>query len=152
MRLIRDLRTRLLLPLFPACALHTGSPVDHAPSPLHHHANHPSMGKKDAVRPRVVCCAIPVARATGKILLITSRKRPDSWVCESHFLHRRRRLHLSPRRAPYGRVHNTPLTLASTVPKGGWEPTDRTLEAAAQREAVEEGPALSVSLCRAAAS
>ncbi|KAF8591052.1 hypothetical protein K439DRAFT_1328137 [Ramaria rubella] len=62
------------------------------------------MGKKDAPRPRVVCCAIPVARAAGKILIITSRKRDDHWV----------------------------------FPKGGWEPTDRTLEAAAQREAVEE--------------
>jgi hypothetical protein len=33
------------------------------------------------------------------------------------------------------------LSLFFPVPKGGWEPTDRTLEAAAQREAVEEGPA-----------
>jgi len=65
-----------------------------------------TMGKKDAVRPRVVCCAIPVARAAGKILLVTSRKH-ESWV----------------------------------LPKGGWEPTDGTLEAAAQREAIEEGPA-----------
>ncbi|KIJ52520.1 hypothetical protein M422DRAFT_223076 [Sphaerobolus stellatus SS14] len=61
------------------------------------------MGKKDAVRPRVVCCAIPVARAAGKVLLITSRKH-NQWV----------------------------------FPKGGWETTDKTLEAAAQREAIEE--------------
>ena len=28
---------------------------------------------------------------------------------------------------------------SSTVPKGGWEPTDGVLEAAASREALEEG-------------
>ncbi|KAF8525775.1 NUDIX hydrolase domain-like protein [Hysterangium stoloniferum] len=61
------------------------------------------MGKGDTTRPRVVCCAIPVARAAGKVLVITSRKR-QHWV----------------------------------FPKGGWEPTDKTLEAAAQREAFEE--------------
>ena len=33
--------------------------------------------------PRVVCCAIPISRTAGKILVITSRKRPDNWVCES---------------------------------------------------------------------
>lgn len=29
------------------------------------------------------------------------------------------------------------------VPKGGWEPSDVQLEAAASREALEEGPTLS---------
>jgi len=38
------------------------------------------MGKKDAVRPRIVCCAIPILRASAKVLLITSRKRADKWV------------------------------------------------------------------------
>lgn len=62
------------------------------------------MGKKDAVRPRVVCCAIPIARSAGKVLVITSRKRNGNWL----------------------------------MPKGGWEPVDKTLEAAATREALEE--------------
>ncbi|KAL1949325.1 hypothetical protein VTO73DRAFT_8206 [Trametes versicolor] len=43
-------------------------------------------------------------RAAGKVLVITSRKRPNNWV----------------------------------LPKGGWEPTDGVLEAAASREALEE--------------
>ncbi|PVF98052.1 hypothetical protein CPB86DRAFT_705905 [Serendipita vermifera] len=38
------------------------------------------MGKKDAIRPRTVCCAIPILRATSKVLLITSRKKADHWV------------------------------------------------------------------------
>lgn len=38
------------------------------------------MGKKDVVRPRIVCCAIPILRASAKVLLITSRKRSDHWV------------------------------------------------------------------------
>jgi len=38
------------------------------------------MGRKDAVRPRTVCCAIPILRSSNKILLITSRKRADHWV------------------------------------------------------------------------
>ncbi|KAF8753363.1 NUDIX domain [Rhizoctonia solani] len=62
------------------------------------------MGRADVARPRTVCCAIPIARAAGKVLLITSRKRPHQWV----------------------------------LPKGGWETTDPTLEAAACREAFEE--------------
>ncbi|GJJ08233.1 hypothetical protein Clacol_002442 [Clathrus columnatus] len=62
------------------------------------------MGKSDTPRPRIVCCAIPVARAAGKVLVVSSRKHQDRWV----------------------------------FPKGGWEASDRTLEAAAQREAVEE--------------
>lgn len=54
--------------------------------------------------PRVVCCAIPISKAAGKVLIVSSRKRSDHWV----------------------------------LPKGGWEPTDRGLEAAASREALEE--------------
>lgn len=66
------------------------------------------MGTKGRSVPRIVCCAIPIARAAGKVLVVTSRKRPDSWV----------------------------------LPKGGWEPSDVQLEAAASREALEEGPTL----------
>ncbi|KAA1467591.1 hypothetical protein DENSPDRAFT_769723 [Dentipellis sp. KUC8613] len=62
------------------------------------------MANKGRAQPRVVCCAIPIARAAGKVLVITSRKRPDVWV----------------------------------LPKGGWEPSDGVLEAAASREALEE--------------
>ncbi|KAF8606586.1 hypothetical protein BDV93DRAFT_520868 [Ceratobasidium sp. AG-I] len=62
------------------------------------------MGRADATRPRTVCCAIPIARPTNKVLLVTSRKRPHQWV----------------------------------LPKGGWETTDPSLEAAACREAFEE--------------
>ncbi|KAF7312477.1 Zinc/iron permease [Mycena indigotica] len=38
------------------------------------------MGTKGRSTPRVVCCAIPISRPYSKILLITSRKRPDHWV------------------------------------------------------------------------
>ncbi|KAL1740534.1 hypothetical protein HDZ31DRAFT_15185, partial [Schizophyllum fasciatum] len=38
------------------------------------------MGSKGRSTPRVVCCAIPIARAAGKVLVITSRKRPHHWV------------------------------------------------------------------------
>lgn len=62
------------------------------------------MGTKGRATPRVVCCAIPISRQAGKILVITSRKRPNNWV----------------------------------LPKGGWEPSDVVLEAAASREALEE--------------
>jgi hypothetical protein len=40
------------------------------------------MSTKGRSTPRVVCCAIPIARAAGKVLVITSRKRPNYWVCE----------------------------------------------------------------------
>lgn len=63
------------------------------------------MGNKGREVPRVVCCAIPLASAAGKVLVITSRKRQDLWV----------------------------------LPKGGYEVTDVVLEAAASREALEEG-------------
>ena len=85
------------------------------------------MANKGRAQPRVVCCAIPIARASGKVLLVTSRKQPSSWVCESY--------------PSYFLVFNPILTLY-TVPKGGWEPSDRVLEAAASREALEEGPTL----------
>jgi len=62
------------------------------------------MANKGRAQPRVVCCAIPIARSSGQVLLVTSRKQPNSWV----------------------------------LPKGGWEPSDRVLEAAASREALEE--------------
>ncbi|TFK49615.1 hypothetical protein OE88DRAFT_1682659 [Heliocybe sulcata] len=38
------------------------------------------MSNKGRSTPRVVCCAIPIARAAGKVLIISSRKRPDNWV------------------------------------------------------------------------
>ncbi len=43
-----------------------------------------AMGTKGRSTPRIVCCAIPIARAAGKVLVVTSRKRPDNWVCESY--------------------------------------------------------------------
>ncbi|CAA7269588.1 unnamed protein product [Cyclocybe aegerita] len=47
------------------------------------------MGTKGRAVPRVVCCAIPIARAAGKVLVVTSRKRPNNW--EQAWLQRRRR-------------------------------------------------------------
>ncbi|TFK74196.1 hypothetical protein BDN72DRAFT_813475 [Pluteus cervinus] len=38
------------------------------------------MGTKGRSVPRVVCCAIPIARSSGKVLVVTSRKRPNHWV------------------------------------------------------------------------
>ncbi|PAV16248.1 nudix family [Pyrrhoderma noxium] len=35
---------------------------------------------KNRSTPRIVCCAIPISRASGKVLVVTSRKHPDSWV------------------------------------------------------------------------
>ncbi|KAF8318497.1 hypothetical protein DL93DRAFT_2054597 [Clavulina sp. PMI_390] len=35
---------------------------------------------KQRATPRIVCCAIPIARAAGQLLLVTSRKKPESWV------------------------------------------------------------------------
>ena len=49
--------------------------------PKHRHFI-PIMSTKGRSTPRVVCCAIPIARAAGKVLVITSRKRPNFWVCE----------------------------------------------------------------------
>ncbi|PFH48750.1 hypothetical protein AMATHDRAFT_149184 [Amanita thiersii Skay4041] len=62
------------------------------------------MGTKGRSSPRIVCCAIPISRAAGKVLVVTSRKCPNNWL----------------------------------LPKGGWEPSDGQLEAAASREALEE--------------
>ena len=90
------------------------------------------MPNKGRAQPRVVCCAIPIARSSGKVLLVTSRKRPNSWVCESSFFGLLRFFFCN-------LVFNSILTFY-TVPKGGWEPSDRVLEAAASREALEEGP------------
>lgn len=39
------------------------------------------MGKERST-PRTVCCAIPIARGARQVLLITSRSRPEMWVCE----------------------------------------------------------------------
>jgi diphosphoinositol-polyphosphate diphosphatase len=90
------------------------------------------MANKGRAQPRVVCCAIPIARSSGQVLLVTSRKQPNSWVCESHpFLNYSVCVFVS-----------NPILTWYTVPKGGWEPSDRVLEAAASREALEEGPTL----------
>ena len=43
------------------------------------------MSTKGRAEPRTVCCAIPISRAAGKVLVITSRKRPNYWVCELPF-------------------------------------------------------------------
>lgn len=43
-----------------------------------------STTKKRSI-PRIVCCAIPIARASGKVLVITSRKHSENWVCEFAF-------------------------------------------------------------------
>ena len=44
---------------------------------------HYPMGSKGRSVPRVVCCAIPIARAAGKVLVVTSRKQPNNWLCQS---------------------------------------------------------------------
>ncbi len=38
------------------------------------------MSKNRSV-PRTVCCAIPYDKRDLKVLVITSRKHPDKWVC-----------------------------------------------------------------------
>lgn len=45
------------------------------------------MGTKGREVPRVVCCAIPITSAGGKVLVITSRKRQDLWVCAYFPIH-----------------------------------------------------------------
>jgi len=40
-----------------------------------------NKGTKGRAVPRIVCCAIPISR-TGQVLVVTSRKRPNNWVCE----------------------------------------------------------------------
>jgi len=98
------------------------------------------MGNKGREVPRVVCCAIPLASAAGKVLVITSRKRQDLWVCAS--------LSCPPPSLPLSAISSFvcvdpwSLTIGSSlspVPKGGYEVTDGVLEAAASREALEEG-------------
>lgn len=44
----------------------------------------PAMGgdNKGRSSPRVVCCAIPILKAAGKVLIVSSRKRSDHWVCK----------------------------------------------------------------------
>ncbi|KAI0346518.1 hypothetical protein BDW22DRAFT_767514 [Trametopsis cervina] len=39
-----------------------------------------SSNTKGRSTPRVVCCAIPISRSANMVLLVTSRKRPNSWV------------------------------------------------------------------------
>ena len=46
---------------------------------------HYPLGSKGRAVPRVVCCAIPIARAAGKVLVVTSRKQPNNWLCKSFF-------------------------------------------------------------------
>ncbi|KAF7424079.1 hypothetical protein PC9H_009380 [Pleurotus ostreatus] len=84
------------------------------------------MSTKGRSTPRIVCCAIPIARSAGKVLVVTSRKRPDIWLCEC-----------------YMEAFSKPpsefsLMTSVSVPKGGWEPSDGELQAAALREALEE--------------
>ena len=43
---------------------------------------HYPLGSKGRAVPRVVCCAIPIARAAGKVLVVTSRKQPNNWLCK----------------------------------------------------------------------
>jgi hypothetical protein len=116
------------------------------------------MATKGRSTPRIVCCAIPIARASGKVLVITSRKRPEKWVCECasprsiSVGHSRCSVALSlpilfhsisGRAAPVPHLAVDSLfadtSICVAVPKGGWEATDRVLEAAASREALEEG-------------
>ena len=90
---------------------------------------HYPLGSKGRAVPRVVCCAIPIARAAGKVLVVTSRKQPNNWLCKSPLS-----LHHTVSEITFFSPH--------PVPKGGWEPSDVELEAAASREALEEGPNL----------
>ena len=94
-----------------------------------------NLGSKGRAVPRVVCCAIPISRAAGKVLVVTSRKRPNHWVCESQFFSS---ADIRPRSDSPERY--LARAIAYVVPKGGWEPSDVQLEAAASREALEEGP------------
>jgi hypothetical protein len=75
---LRPVLCPVLDPLpIPTTSLHL-SPLPSQPNP-----RLPHMSTKGRSTPRVVCCAIPIARAAGKVLVITSRKRPNYWVCES---------------------------------------------------------------------
>jgi len=94
------------------------------------------MSTKGRANPRIVCCAIPIARAAGKVLVITSRKRQDRWVCE--YFHTNYFVFSVGCMVPNPTLPLTTSTIL-TVPKGGWEQSDVVLEAAASREALEEG-------------
>jgi len=61
------------------------------------------MSTKGRSTPRVVCCAIPIARAAGKVLLITSRKRPNYWVL------------------PKGGWESTDVALEAAASREAWE-------------------------------
>lgn len=93
-----------------------------------------NMGTKGRAVPRIVCCAIPISQ-DGKVLVVTSRKRPDCWVCE----YSGSTCQVETRSDSLF-FYSFPLKMGHVVPKGGWEPTDVQLEDAASREAFEEGP------------
>ncbi len=121
-----------------------------------------NLATKGRAVPRVVCCAIPISRAAGKVLVVTSRKRPHHWVCEySNYSLQEVQAKPTLNRFQGGRGGALLDNLFATVPristysdsffyivafqnrvvpKGGWEPSDVQLEAAASREALEEGP------------
>ena len=40
--------------------------------------------KKGHSQPHIVCCAIPITRGSCQVLLVTSCKHSNSWVCESY--------------------------------------------------------------------
>lgn len=61
------------------------------------------MSTKGRSTPRVVCCAIPIARAAGKVLVITSRKRPNYWVL------------------PKGGWESTDVALEAAASREAWE-------------------------------
>jgi len=61
------------------------------------------MSTKGRSTPRVVCCAIPIARAAGKVLVITSRKRPNHWVL------------------PKGGWESTDVALEAAASREAWE-------------------------------
>jgi diphosphoinositol-polyphosphate diphosphatase len=93
------------------------------------------MGKPGAARPRVVCCALPLLRSSAKVLVISSRKRDGKWVGESP----PRYFTLSFEFSTMYIFFMLAFFSITTVPKGGYEASDKTLEAAAAREAYEEG-------------
>jgi hypothetical protein len=121
-----------------------------------------NLATKGRAVPRVVCCAIPISRAAGKVLVVTSRKRPHHWVCEyspqNYSLHWVQAkptfeeggvlcLITTLQRVTRIKIHSdsflfyiVAFSKNRVVPKGGWEPSDVQLEAAASREALEEGP------------
>ncbi|KAI0303696.1 NUDIX hydrolase domain-like protein [Multifurca ochricompacta] len=61
------------------------------------------MSTKGRSTPRVVCCAIPIARAASKVLVITSRKRPNFWVL------------------PKGGWESTDVALEAAASREAWE-------------------------------